>query len=134
MEEEFLPHKEVPICAYQVIICTSTSGTCIHSSVKVCRYLQANMSTPLQADSTSTPPALTSSLLTDPLFIHCTRRPEFTSDGSPSTSQVRMRGEPTCRVTSPLGVDVTLRDSAGDGKRDSGRELNECLSARYPPR
>lgn len=56
---------------------------------------------------TSTP-----SLLTDPLLIHWTSRPELTSDGRPCTSQVRMRGDPTCRVTSPLGEDFTLRDSA----------------------
>lgn len=75
-----------------------------------------------QSKSTSTLPGLTPSLLIVPLFIHWTSRPEFTSDGRPSTSQVRMRGEPTCRVTSPLGEDDTLRDSAGkwkDAEEDS---------------
>lgn len=62
---------------------------------------------------TSTP-----SLLTDPLLIQWTSSPELTSDGRPCTSQVRMSGDPTCRVTSPLGEDFTLRDSAV--KREAG--------------
>lgn len=73
---------------------------------------------------TSTPPVPATSLLTDPLLIHWTRRPELTSDGNPKTSQVRMRGEPTCRVTSPLGEDVTLSDSAGKREKVEGRQEN----------
>lgn len=63
----------------------------------------------------------TPSLLTDPLLIHWTSRPELTSGGRPCTSQVSTSGDPTCRVTSPLGEDFMLRDSAV--KREGGTTL-----------
>lgn len=38
-----------------------------------------------------------------------------------------MRGEPTCRVTSPLGEDVTVSDSAGEREKVEG--IGEQLHA-----
>ena len=65
---------------------------------------------PLRATSTSPDPP-------DPRFIHCTSRAERPPPGSPPTSQVRVRGEPVWRVTSPVGLEVTSRDLAGEERR-----------------
>ena len=96
-----------------------------------------------QTKPTSTPPApaATASPGREPLFSHWTSRPEVPPPGSPDTWQVRVSGDPACRLTRPLGVDVTVMDSARretNNRRAQSEwgeqghwEINDVIQVRY---